>query len=53
MGCPFEKNAQTIINEFSIILTTSKRRILKIESGRDKGFCNSIFQNFVKIEIIQ
>ena len=46
---PFEnKNSQTITNEFSNILTTSKRSPLKIESDRRAECYNSIFQNFLK-----
>ena len=45
------KYSQTITNEFSNILTTSKRKPLKIESGRGTEFYNSIFQNFLKIKI--
>ena len=37
------KNSQTITNEFSNILTTSKRKPLKIESDRGSEFYNSIF----------
>ena len=42
------KYSQTITNEFSNILTTSKRKLLKIESDRGSEFYNSIFQNFLK-----
>ena len=42
------KYSQTITNEFSNILTTSKRKPLKIESDRGSEFYNSIFQNFLK-----
>ena len=42
------KYSQTITNEFSNILTTSKRKPLKIESDRGTVFYNSIFQNFLK-----
>ena len=42
------KYSQTITNEFSNILTTSKRKPLKIESDRGAEFYNSIFQNFLK-----
>ena len=42
------KYSQTILNEFSNILTTSKRKPLKIESDRGTEFYNSIFQNFLK-----
>ena len=40
--------SQTITHEFSNILTTSKRKPLKIESDRGSEFYNSIFQNFLK-----
>ena len=42
------KYSQTIANDFSIILTTSKRKPLKIESDRGTDFYNGIFQNFLK-----
>ena len=42
------KKSQTITNEFSNILTQSKRRPLKLESDRGSEFYNSIFQNFIK-----
>ena len=42
------KYSQTITNEFSNILTTSKRKPLKLESDRGSKFCDSIFQNFLK-----
>ena len=42
------KYSQTITNEFSNILTTSKRKPLKIQSDRGSEFYNSIFQNFLK-----
>ena len=47
------KYSQTITNEFSNILTTSKRKPLKIESDRGTEFYNSIFQNFLKAKNIQ
>ena len=47
------KFSQTITNEFSNILTTSKRKPLKIESDRGSEFYNSIFQNFMKSKNIQ
>ena len=47
------KYSQTITNEFSIILTTSKRKPLKLESDRGTEFYNSIFQNFLKSKNIQ
>ena len=46
--CVRLKNSQTITNEFSNILTTSKRSPLKIESDRGAEFYSSIFQNFLK-----
>ena len=46
------KYSQTITNEFSTILTTSKRKPLKIESDRGTEFYNSIFQNFLKSKSI-
>ena len=42
------KYNQTITNEFSNILTTSKRKPLKVDSDRGTEFYNSIFQNFLK-----
>ena len=42
------KNSQTIINEFSTILTTSERKPLKTESDRGTEIYNNIFQNFLK-----
>ena len=41
------KYSQTITNEFSNILSTSKRSPLKIVSDRGAEFYNSIFQNFL------
>ena len=41
------KYSQIITNEFSNILTISKRKPLKIESYRGTEFYNSIFQNFL------
>ena len=46
------KNNQTITNEFSNILTTSKRKALKIESDRGTEVYNNIIQNFFKIKKI-
>ena len=46
------KNGQTITNEFSNILTTSKRKPIKLESDRGTEFYNSIFQNFLKVKVI-
>ena len=47
------KYSQTITNEFSNILSTSKRRPIKIESDRGSEFYNSIVQNFLKSKNIQ
>ena len=47
------KYSQTVTNEFSNILTTSKRKPLKIESDRGTEFYNSIFKNFLKSKKIQ
>ena len=48
-GIPLKNNySHTITEEFSKILTTSKRKPLKIESDRGSEFYNSIFQNFLK-----
>ena len=52
-GIPLKnKYSQTITNEFSNILTISKRKPLKIESDRGSEFYNSIFQNFLKAKNI-
>ena len=42
------KYSQTITNEFSNILKTSKRNPFKLESDCGSEFYNSIFQNFLK-----
>ena len=47
------KYSQTITNEFSNVLTTSKRKPLKIESDRGSEFYNSVFQNFLKSKNIR
>ena len=47
------KYSQSITNEISNKLTTSKRKPLKIESDRGSEFYNSIFQNFFKTKNIQ
>ena len=47
------KYSQTITNEFSNILSTSKRKPLKLESDRGTEFYNSIFQNFLKSKNIR
>ena len=46
------KYSQTITNELSNILSTSKRKPLKIESDRGTEVYNSIFQNFLKLKNI-
>ena len=46
------KNSQKITDEFSNILTTSKRRQLKLESDRGSKWYNSIFHNFLKAKNI-
>ena len=51
---PLKNNySQTITDEFSNKLATSKRKPLKIESDRGSEFYNSVFQNFLKIKNIQ
>ena len=47
------KYSQIITNEFSNIITTSKRKPLKLESDRGTEFYNSIFQNLLKTKNIQ
>ena len=52
-GMPLKnKYSKTIKNEFSNILTTSKRKPLKIESDRGSEFYNSVFQDFLKSKSI-
>ena len=52
-GIPLKnKYSQTITNEFSNILTKSKRKPIKLESDRGSEFYNSIFQNFLKLKNI-
>ena len=46
------KYGKTITDEFLNILTTSKRKPLKLESDRAAEFYNSILQNFLKNKII-
>ena len=46
------KYVETVTKEFSNILTTSKRRPLKIESDRGKEWYNSKIQKFLKIKNI-
>ena len=43
------KYGETVTKEFSIILSSSKRSPLKIESDRGKDWYNSVFQNFLEI----
>ena len=43
------KYSQIITNEFSNIITTSKRKPPKLESDRGTEFYNSLFQNFLKL----
>ena len=53
-GIPLKnKYSQTITNEFSNILSKSKRKPLRIESDRGTELYNSIFQNFLKSKNIQ
>ena len=48
-GIPLKnKYSKTITDEFSNIITTSKRKPLKLESDRGTEFYNSIFQNLLK-----
>ena len=48
-GIPLKnKNCQTITDEFSNILATSKRSPLKVESDRGKEWFNSLFQIFLR-----
>ena len=42
------RHSQTITNDFMNILSTSKRRPLKLESDRGAEWFNSLFQNFLK-----
>ena len=42
------KNSQRITQGISIILTTTKRKPLKLESDRGSEWYNYIFQNFIK-----
>ena len=55
LGCipPKNKYSQTITNEFSNILTTSKRKPLKTESDRGTEFYNNKFQSFIKTKFIR
>ena len=42
------RNSQTITNEFSNVIMTSKRKPIKIESERGSEFYNCIFQHFLQ-----
>ena len=46
------KNSKTITDEFSNVLSKSKRRPLKLESDRGSEWYNKIFQNFLKVKNI-
>ena len=46
------KNSKTITDEFSRVLSKSKRRPLKLESDRGSEWYNNIFQNFLKVKNI-
>ena len=50
---PKNKNSQTITEEFSNILTTSKQFPAKLESDSGKEWYNSIFQIFLRSKIVQ
>ena len=53
-GIPLKnKNSQTITEEFSNILSKSKRSPLKLKSDRGTEWYNSVFQNFLKLKNIQ
>ena len=43
---------KTITDEFSNVLSKSKRRPLKTESDRGTELYNSVFQNFLKLKSI-
>ena len=47
------KNAQTITQELSNILTKSKQKRIKIGSDREAEFYSSVSQNFPKVKKIQ
>ena len=46
------KNSKTITDEFSNVLSKTKRRPLKLESDRGSEWYNSIFQNFSRSKTI-
>ena len=48
-----KKNSQTITQEFSTIISTSKRSPVNLESDRGADFYNSIFQKLLKSKSIQ
>ena len=50
---PLKYYSRTITNDFPNKLTTSKRKLLKIEPDRGTDFLNSIFQNFFRSKNIQ
>ena len=52
MGYTIKKNSKTITDEFSNILSSSKRKPPKLESDRGIEFYISIFQNFLKLNNI-
>ena len=47
-----KKNSETITNDFSNILTKSKRSPIKLESDRGTEWYNSIFQKLLKAKTI-
>ena len=47
------KNSKTITDEFSNVLSKSKRRPLKLKSDRCTEWYNNIFENFLKLKNIQ
>ena len=50
---PLKKYSKTTADEFSNILSSSKRSPLKIESNRGAEFYNSIFVSFLQSKYIQ
>ena len=52
LGLYLLKKSQTITEEFSNIVTSSKRRPFKLKSHRGKDWYNSIFQNLLKTKNI-
>ena len=52
-GIPLKnKNSKLLTDEFSNVLSKSKRRPLKLESDRGSEWYNSILQNFLKVKNI-